>query len=94
MKITEVVWSKRVNKKIQKLPIPIINKFYAWVTAVKLIGIEETRKSSSLHDEPLKGTRLGQRSIRLNKSYRAIYIERDDKNSIILEVIEVNKHEY
>ncbi len=44
------------------------------------------------HDEPLKGQRIGQRSIRLSKSYRAIYIEHND--DIIIEVIEVNKHEY
>lgn len=52
------------------------------------------RKRPGYHDEPLKGKRLGQRSIRLNKAYRAIY-EIDTTGTIhFIEVIEVNKHEY
>ncbi|MBW1759830.1 MAG: hypothetical protein JRI88_05880 [Deltaproteobacteria bacterium] len=42
--------------------------------------------------EPLKGKRFGQRSVRLSKAYRAIYIEKQE--SIIIEVIEVSKHDY
>ncbi len=44
------------------------------------------------HDEPLKWERTGQRSIRLSKAYRAFYVEHDDM--VIVEVIEVNKHDY
>jgi len=47
-----------------------------------------------LHDEPLKEDRQGQRSIRLNRAYRAIYVERDEGEVELVEVIEVNKHEY
>ena len=94
MKTTKVIWTKRVDKEIHRLPAIIVNKLFAWVTSVELIGVHATRKTSGLHDEPLKGSRLGQRSIRLNKAYRAIYIEHLDKNLIILEVVEVNKHEY
>ena len=45
-------------------------------------------------DEPLKGKRQGQRSIRLNKGFRAIYTI--DTGGVIhfLEIAEVNKHEY
>ncbi len=45
------------------------------------------------HDEPLKGDRKGQRSIRLSRSYRAIYRVVKDHVVFIL-VEEVNKHEY
>lgn len=45
------------------------------------------------HDEPLKGTRQGQRSIRLNRSYRAIYIETMDGTVELVKVVEVTKHE-
>lgn len=46
------------------------------------------------HDEPLKGKRVGQRSIRLNRAYRAIY-EIDETGQVhFIEVLEVNKHEY
>jgi len=51
------------------------------------------KKVSGYYDEPLKGKRKGQRSIRLNKAYRAFYVI--NKNGMIeFEVIEVNKHEY
>jgi proteic killer suppression protein len=51
------------------------------------------RKRPGFHDEPLKGKRQGQRSIRLNKAYRAIY-EVDPQEPHFIEVVEVNKHEY
>ena len=92
--ITKVVWSKQVAKQLDKLPDPIVRKFYAWVTAISLSGVLAVRKSQGFHDEPLKGKRLGERSIRLNIAYRAIYIEKHDGTLEFLEVIEVNKHEY
>ena len=61
---------------------------------VERVGVSEVRKLSGYHDEPLKGTRKGQRSIRLNRAYRAIYIEYADGKIQIIEVIEVSKHEY
>ncbi|MFK5953716.1 MAG: hypothetical protein QM498_11705, partial [Desulfobacterium sp.] len=59
---------------------------------VETFGIEEIRVVPGYHDEPLRGNRAGQRSIRLSKAYRAFYVEHDD--TIIIEVIEVNKHDY
>lgn len=65
----------------------------SWVETVDEIGINEVRKIAGYHDEPLKGKRFGQRSIRLNHSYRAIYIIRNT-NIEFIEIIEVNKHDY
>lgn len=65
-----------------------------WVHAVGQYGLREVRKISGYHDEPLKGERKGQRSIRLSKGYRAIYIIDDSGNTEIVEIIEVNKHDY
>lgn len=45
------------------------------------------------HDEPLKGARVGQRSIRLNRAYRAIYVIKNDGIEFG-SVEEVNKHDY
>jgi toxin HigB-1 len=89
-----VKWSKKVAKQIDQLPEPIARKFYAWVSVIELAGLRETRRSPGFHDEPLKGNRTGQRSVRLNRSYRAIYFEREDGDVELIEVIEVNKHEY
>lgn len=92
--ISTVVWTKKVAKQIDRLPDFIQRKFYAWVTAVKLAGLRAVRERPGFHDEPLKFDRKGQRSVRLNRSYRAIYIEGRDKHLEMIEVIEVNKHEY
>lgn len=70
-----------------------MDKFETWIKAVQEIGIEETRKITGYHDEPLKGKRAGQRSIRLNKSYRAIYVIGGD-TIYFIKVIEVNNHDY
>lgn len=61
---------------------------------VELQGLPLTRKIPGYHDEPLKGNRSGQRSIRLSRSYRLLYIEEPEYGTVIVKVIEVNKHEY
>lgn len=40
------------------------------------------------------GRRQGQRSVRLNRAYRAIYVEHENGEVELIEVLEVNKHEY
>lgn len=64
-----------------------------WVAAVELDGLEKVRKVPGYHDEPLKGDRAGQRSIRLSRRYRAIYeIQKDTVEFASVE--EVSRHEY
>ena len=65
-----------------------------WVKMVELQGLPQVRKIPGYHDEPLKGNRVGQRSIRLSRAYRLVYIEDPSQNIIVVKVIEVNKHEY
>ncbi len=86
--------SARSKKDIAKLPTFIVNKLLAWVDDVEARGLEEVRIISGFHDEPLKGDRKGQQSIRLNKAYRAIYIIKNDGTIEFVEIKEVNKHEY
>ena len=92
--VHRVIWDKTVEKTLAKIPAFIRDKFIAWALVVERVGLREVRKLSGYHDEPLKGVRKGQRSIRLNRSYRAIYVEREDGTIRIVEVIEVSKHEY
>ena len=91
--ITKVVFTKKVIKELNSIPSFIIDKLEVWIQSIEEIGLEETRKISGFHDEPLKGNRKSQRSIRLNRSYRAIYVIHCD-SWIYVEVIEVNKHDY
>ncbi|MES2998889.1 MAG: hypothetical protein V4700_06190 [Pseudomonadota bacterium] len=92
--IFDVKLSAKAKKGLKKIPLAIVLKLQIWVEAVGHCGLSEVRKISSYHDEPLKGKRKGQRSIRLNIAYRAIYII--NKAGIInfVEIQEVNKHEY
>jgi hypothetical protein len=59
-----------------------------------LLGADSDGESErALHDEPLKGDRKGQRSIRLNQAYRAIYVVVSGAAQFV-RVEEVNKHRY
>lgn len=92
--ITNVKLSKQAQKDIRKVPEYVIRKLRGWVDAVMHEGVREVRKIPGFHDEPLKGKRSGERSIRLSKQYRAIYIERENDVYELIEVIEVNNHDY
>ncbi|WP_119343455.1 hypothetical protein [Facilibium subflavum] len=96
MNINKVIIDRKVAKSLRKIPRHIIDKLNTWVLMVEQYGVIEVRKISSYHDEPLKGDRVGQRSIRLNKAYRAFYVEHENGRIEVsyLEIIEVNKHEY
>ena len=72
----------------------MLDKFEFWVDSVKQDGLEDTRKIPGYHDEPLQGSRRGQRSIRLNRSYRAIYEFGTDNIIDFVSIEEVTKHEY
>jgi proteic killer suppression protein len=86
--------TKKAEDDLIKIPRFIKEKLLLWIDSIEKLGINHTRKIRGFHDEPLKGTRKGQRSIRLNKAYRAIYIE-DQRNAVhIISIIEVNKHDY
>ncbi len=89
-----VTWSSQVAKKLEKLPKHIERKFFGWVASVQFDGLRKTKALPGYHDEPLKGNRFGQRSVRLNRAYRAIYIERNNGVIEFIEILEVNKHAY
>ena len=94
MKTIAISFSKSAEKDLNKVPANIKQKLLTWVRALKLVGLYEVQKLPGYHDEPLKGDRVGQRSIRLNRAYRAIYVKDERRETITVEVIEVNKHEY
>ncbi len=94
LEIYNVVLRKKAGADLKKLPKHIIAKLTAWIDAVGHDGLNEVRKTPGYHDEPLHGVRKGQRSIRLSKSYRAIYVIGTSGQMEIVEIIEVNKHDY
>lgn len=82
-----------VEKNLHKIPLAIQKKLFTWVAAVEERGLNEVRKIPGYHDEPLKGNRKGQRSIRLNKKWRAIYQVMSQKIEFVL-IEEVTPHDY
>jgi proteic killer suppression protein len=90
----QVFWRSVVQKQLDRVPEVITRKFRLWVALVEESGIREVRKHKGFHDEPLKGRRRGQRSVRLSRAYRAIYVEREADKVELIEVLEVNKHDY
>lgn len=83
-----------VKKELHKIPHYIFLKLQGWVDGVESEGIEAMRKIPGFNDEALKGKRAGQRSIRLNKAYRAIYTEHSRNQFKLIRIEEVNKHDY
>ncbi|RUR13338.1 type II toxin-antitoxin system mRNA interferase toxin, RelE/StbE family [Legionella septentrionalis] len=94
IKPCEIELTRGAQKDINKIPTYIKEKLLLWIDSVERLGISKVRTVPGYHDELLKGDRMGQRSIRLNKAYRAIYIENEQKEIIVISIIEVNKHEY
>lgn len=89
-----VEFTKFAAKQLQKVPAQVRAAVYTWKTTVELEGLPEVMKLKGYHDEPLKGQRKGERSIRLNRAYRLIYIKDDQGEAVVVGVQEVNKHEY
>ncbi len=89
-----VEYTKFAAKQASKLPKEIKEALVFWKESVERLGLPEVRKAKGYHDEPLKGNRRGQRSIKLNRSYRVIYEEHSAGELVIVGVQEVNKHDY
>ncbi|MCC7385544.1 MAG: type II toxin-antitoxin system RelE/ParE family toxin [Deltaproteobacteria bacterium] len=92
--IVRVVLTKRAQRDTRGLPHHVVDKLATWVKAVQLRGLEEVRRIPGYHDEPLRGERRGQRSIRLSLQYRAIYRVQNDGRVEFVSVEEVHKHDY
>lgn len=92
--MSQVVLTETARKDLKKLPVHVFRKFEFWVKQVTMEGIAKVRRIPGFHDEHLKGERKGQRSIRLSRSYRAIYRVFSDNQIELIQVEEINKHEY
>lgn len=90
----KVVWTGSVEKNLGGLPWFILEKFRSWVDAIERDGAVSVRQLKGFRDKPLQGNRKGQRSVRLNRAYRVIYVERWDGDIGLVLVIQVDKHGY
>lgn len=86
--------TERARRQLRRAPRHIVDKLLAWIEAVEEDGLEATRRVPGFHDEPLKGKRRGQRSIRLSLQWRAIYELRTDGGAHLVSIEEVTPHVY
>lgn len=94
MSYAVVRMTPQAQKQLARIPMHISRKLMAWIEMVQETGLEIVRRIPGLHDEPLKGNRQRQRSIRLNKAYRAIYTVEEGHSMVLIEIKEVSKHGY
>ncbi len=92
--ICTVVVTPAVQKKLKKVPLHVQQKLFVWVASVEANGVEVIRRQPGWHDEPLTGKRDGQRSIRLSRQWRCIYVVLDDGSVEFCEVREITPHDY
>lgn len=93
MSIRTVVLSEHAKRQLRRVPTHIVLKLAAWTELVETNGLDHARRVPGFHDELLRGRRSGQRSIRLNRAYRAIYVEVTGALEF-LRIEEVSKHDY
>lgn len=89
-----VTISPFAEKQLNKIPLHIKEHVYLWIDTVENVGIDQTRKLPGYRDKPLCGDRSGQRSVRLNKSYRLFYKITTKPEVQIIGILEINKHDY
>jgi len=89
---TKVSRSRAFEKQLSRVPDFIRKKVIFWIFLVETNGLTEVMKSPGYHDEPLRGERKGQRSVRMNRAYRLIYHVVADR--VHIELLEVHKHDY
>lgn len=92
--IRQVAVTRRPEKQVRRLPARVGEKLTHWVYLVMEVGLEEVRKIPGFHDEPLVGRRRGMRSVRLSRSYRALYRVVPEGDIETVRVEEVSKHGY
>lgn len=90
---TEVNISKSAEKDLRKLNKDIVTSLQEWISLVEAKGLAEASMVRGYNTEHLKGDRKGERSVRLNKAYRAIFTVENGVVQIVT-ITEINKHKY
>ena len=89
----KVITSKRVEKKLQKLPARTLRKYQVWLEIVEIGGPQNLRQIPGFSDEALHGQLSGCRSSRLDISTRLIYTVH--RNTVTVNIEEITaQHDY
>jgi addiction module RelE/StbE family toxin len=83
----------RVDKQFSKsVPVEILKRYEKWKDIARISGRSGLRRIRGFRDEALSGQWKGHRASRLGQQWRMIY--RSSKDVLIIEVVEVNAHDY
>jgi proteic killer suppression protein len=88
----QIQLAQKAEKGLIQAPLQVKNKFAVWIQSLQRDGLLATRKRAGFHDEPLKGKREGERSVRLNKQWRVIY--KEVNHVLEIQILEVMPHDY
>jgi len=84
--------TRQAEKRIDRLPSHIHEKYEFWRSVARMSGPEGLKKFPGFRDHALRGEWKGHRSSYLNDSYRVIYWI--DGQNIKVNVVDVNHHDY
>ncbi|MFN3239730.1 MAG: type II toxin-antitoxin system mRNA interferase toxin, RelE/StbE family [Pseudomonadales bacterium] len=88
----KILEHRKLDKQLGQVPVEILKRYEKWKDIVEISGPQGLRLIKGFHDEALRGEWRGFRSSRLNQQYRVIY--RIEGDELLVEVIEVNPHDY
>jgi addiction module RelE/StbE family toxin len=89
----QILEHRRVDKQLSKsVPVDILKRYEKWKDIARMSGPAGLRQIRGFRDEALSGQWKGHRASRLGQQWRVIYRSRNDV--LIIEVVEVNAHDY
>jgi proteic killer suppression protein len=91
---TVVALTRLAKKNLKKIPRHILIQLDLWIEILETEGLLAMQKINGYKDHPLTGDREGQRSSYLSRSWRVIYKIDEDQDLILIEILEVNHHDY
>lgn len=86
--------NKYSSKQLRRIPKYIVIQFDLWVEVIETQSFEAMQAIKGYNDHALIGDRKGQRSSYLSRSWRVIYIKKNGLDINIIEVLEINHHDY
>lgn len=89
----EILEHRRADRQLSKsVPVDVLKRYEKWKDIARISGPRGLQLIRGFRDEALSGKWKGYRSSRLGRQWRVIYRER--KGVFVIEVVEVNPHDY
>ena len=90
----QIFITKQAQKDLRKIPKHILLQLDLWVEIIKEEGYRSMQLIKGYNDHALIGDRKGQRSSYLSRSWRVIYTIDEQKSYLLIEILEINHHDY